>query len=205
MSRSHFLWNFIRNPRQVGSVTPSSRWLCRRLISAAELSRCRCVVEFGPGTACLTRKILGLLHPEATLFAFEINEEFCNSLKRNCDHPRLVVVNDSAERVGERLSAHGFEGADYIFSGLPFTTLPAAMRERILRETLSALRPGGKFIAYQYSLYLLRTLRSVFGDVKVGFELWNIPPAFCFVCTKGTTKPQRPQRRHREHKGINPR
>jgi len=187
LSRAHFLWNFIKNPRQVGSVTPSSRWLCRRLANAAELSRCRCVVEFGPGTACLTREILDRLPPEATLFAFEINEEFCESLKTKCVHPRLLVVNDSAERVGARLAAHGFGGADYIFSGLPFTTLPPLVRERILRETLSALKPGGKFIAYQYSLYLLRTLRSVFGDVRVSFELRNIPPAFCFVCTKGAT------------------
>ncbi|MEJ2746132.1 MAG: methyltransferase domain-containing protein [bacterium] len=191
MSRAHFLWHFIKNPREVGSVTPSSRWLCRRLVNAAELSRCRCVVEFGPGTACLTREILDRLSPEATLFAFEINEEFCKRLKRDCGHPRLVVVSDSAERVGERLSEHGYEGADYIFSGLPFTTLPTAVREGILRETRNALKPGGKFIAYQYSLYLLKSLRSVFDDVKVGFELRNIPPAFCFVCTKSATKPHR--------------
>lgn len=191
MSRAHFLWNFLKNPREVGSVTPSSRWLCRRLVSAADLSRSRCVVEFGPGTACLTREILDRLSAEATLLAFEINEEFCERLKRDCVHPRLVVINDSAERVGELIAAHGFEGADYIFSGLPFTTLPAPVRERILRETLSALKPGGKFIAYQYSLYLLGALRSVFGDVRVGFELRNIPPAFCFVCTKAATKPQR--------------
>jgi phospholipid N-methyltransferase len=142
------------------------------------------VVEFGPGTACLTREILDRLSPDATLFAFEINEEFCKMLRRDCVHPRLAVINDSAERVGERLAERGFDGADYIFSGLPFTTLPAAVRERILRETRRALKPGGKFIAYQYSLYLRRALRSVFDDVKVGFELRNVPPAFCFVCTK---------------------
>jgi phospholipid N-methyltransferase len=191
LSRAHFLWNFIRHPRQVGSVTPSSRWLCRRLVGAAVLSRCNCVVEFGPGTACLTRKILKELPPEATLFAFEINEEFYRLLERDHAHPRLVLINDSAEKVRVYLNKHGFEGADYIFSGLPFTTLPAPVRERILRETLSALRPGGKFIAYQYSLYLLKTLRRIFDKVKVGFEPRNIPPAFCFVCTKNTAEPPR--------------
>jgi phospholipid N-methyltransferase len=184
MGRAHFLLSFLRNPRQVGSVTPSSRWLCRRLVGAADLSRCDCAVEFGPGTACLTRKILETLSPEATLFAFEINEEFCRRLERDCVHPRLVLIHDSAEKVRAHLHARGFEAADYVFSGLPFTTLPAALRERILRETFAALKPGGKFIAYQYSLYLLKTLRGIFDRVRVSFEPRNIPPAFCFVCTK---------------------
>jgi phospholipid N-methyltransferase len=195
MSRVRFLWSFLKNPRKVGSVTPSSHWLCRRLVNAADLSRCECVVEYGPGTACLTREILEALPPRATLFAFEINEVFCKLLERDCAHPRLVLINDSAEKVREYLNERGFEGADYIFSGLPFTTLPAPLRERILRETHSALRPGGKFIAYQYSLYLLKMLRSIFGRVRVSFELRNIPPAFCFVCTKETTSSQNATKR----------
>jgi phospholipid N-methyltransferase len=184
MSRARFLWNFVRSPRQVGSVTPSSRWLCRRLLAAADLSRCGCIVEFGPGTACLTRMILEALPPTARLVAFEVNEEFVRMLGRQLPHPRLVLVNDSAEHVEQYIRARGFAGADYIFSGLPFTTIPSPVRERILRAAHSALKPGGKFIAYQYSLYLRRTLRGIFGDVRIGFEARNIPPAFCFVCTK---------------------
>lgn len=184
MSRTRFLLNFIRSPRQVGSVTPSSRWLCRRLLGAADLSGCGCVVEFGPGTACLTRLILDALPPSARLVAFEINPDFVELLGRELRHPRLILVNDSAEHVGRHLRDRGFSGADYIFSGLPFTTIPAPLRNRILRAAHDALRPGGRFIAYQYSLYLRQTLRGIFGDVHVGFEVRNIPPAFCFVCTK---------------------
>lgn len=190
MSRARFLWNFVRNPRQVGSVTPSSRWLCRRLLSGADLRGARCVVEFGPGTACLTELILEALPPHARLIAFEINEDFVRLLARRFAGKGLVVVHDSAEHVERHLRERGCRGADYIFSGLPFTTLPPATRERILRAAHAALRPGGKFIAYQYSLYLRRTLRGIFGDVRIGFEARNIPPAFCFACTKISDQPQ---------------
>jgi phospholipid N-methyltransferase len=142
------------------------------------------VVEFGPGTACLTRIILDRLPGGATLLAFEINEDFVRLLERELPHPRLVVINDSAEKIEEYLRKHGFSGADYIFSGLPFTTMPAPVRGRILDAAHRALTPAGKFIIYQYSPYLLRMLRAIFGEVKTSFELRNIPPAFCFVCSK---------------------
>ncbi|MDD5557766.1 MAG: methyltransferase [bacterium] len=189
MGRRRFFSHFLRNPRQVGSVTPSSRWLCRRLLGAAELSRCECVVEYGPGTACLTRGILERLPPGATLFAFEVNEEFVRALRDDLPHPSLAVVHDSAERVVEHLAAAGFSGADCVFSGIPFTTMPRDLRLAILRATHRALKPSGKFILYQYSPYLLGRLREVFGDVRVEFEPRNIPPAFCFVCSKRVASP----------------
>ncbi len=184
MSRMRFLFNFIKNPVQVGSVTPSSRWLCSRLLKAADLSNSECVVEFGPGTACLTKEILAILPPGARLFAFEIDKDFVEILERDLKHPALIVVNDSAEKIEEYLKAHGFDGADYIFSGLPFTVMPAPLRDSIIHSANRALKPGGKFIAYQYSRYLTRKLRNTFDNVQVGFEVRNIPPAFCFVCSK---------------------
>ncbi|HOE26493.1 MAG TPA: methyltransferase domain-containing protein [bacterium] len=194
MSRIRFFLNFIRSPRQVGSVTPSSRWLCRRLLGAADLPETGCVVEFGPGTACLTRMILDALPAGARLMAFEINQDFVEMLQRELPHPRLLLVNDSAEHVERHLRARGYDGADYIFSGLPFTTIPSALRERILRAAYAALKPGGKFIAYQYSLILRRMLLGIFDDVRLGFEPRNIPPAFCFVCTKRSSEPRGSER-----------
>lgn len=168
-------------------MTPSSRWLCRRLLKAADISGSDCVVEFGPGMACLTRLIIDKLPKGARLVAFEINDDFVKALREEISHPGVILIHDGAERVNEYLADHGFGGADYIFSGLPFSTIPAGLRERILRASYSALKPGGKFIAYQYSLILLKMFRDIFDDVRVGFELRNLPPAFCLVCTKKTS------------------
>ena len=184
MSRIHFLWNYIKHPRQVGSVTPSSRWLCRRLLSGADIKRCECIVEFGPGTASLTREILAVLPRSARLLIFEINEDFIRLLRKEFRQPNCIVINDSAERLQEHLEKNGLDGADYIFSGLPFTTMPALLRYRILHVANNALKKNGKFIAYQYSTYMLKYLRRIFGKVRVSMEPRNIPPAFCFVCSK---------------------
>ena len=195
MSRTSFLLRFLKNPKQIGSVTPSSRWLCRRMLGYADLGHAKCVVEFGPGTACLTRMILNRLSPSASLVAFEVNYEFVHDLRKKIPHSGLLVVHDSAEKVETYLNAYGHSGADYIFSGLPFTTIPSKLRVRILRATNRALKNEGKFIAYQYSLYLLRLLRVIFGDVRVVFEPRNIPPAFCFICSKRITRKRRKVKR----------
>ncbi|MDE6424717.1 MAG: hypothetical protein K2K89_01060 [Ruminococcus sp.] len=51
-----------------------------------------------------------------------------NLKKIFCNQPNLYIVNGSAENVNTYLAQHGVENADYIVSGLPFTSLPADNR-----------------------------------------------------------------------------
>ena len=78
------------------------------------------------------------------------------------------------------LASHGFEHADYVLSGLPFSTLPAGVGPAIMRETYLALRTGGAFVVYQYALKVLRLMRPYFANIERDFELFNIPPAQVF-------------------------
>ena len=89
----------------------------------------------------------------------------------------------SAADVKTILQQHGFDKASYIISGIPFSTLPATSRERILRDTKDALEPGGAFLVYQFSSRVLADLRRIFGEVERGFQLLNILPAHLFFCT----------------------
>ena len=50
-----FLQQFLKNPRQVGSVIPSSRYLERRVVALAEIATARTIVELGTGTGGMTR------------------------------------------------------------------------------------------------------------------------------------------------------
>ncbi|HVY82844.1 MAG TPA: hypothetical protein VG994_17780 [Steroidobacteraceae bacterium] len=92
-------------------------------------------------------------------------------------------MQGSAADVRAILREHGVESANYIISGIPFSTLPAAAREQILRDTRAVLEPGGSFLVYQFSARVLADLRRIFGDVQRGFQLLNILPAHLFFCT----------------------
>jgi phospholipid N-methyltransferase len=179
-----FFKEFCKNPAMVGSIIPSSDKLIEKMLSRINWQDTRVFVEYGPGVGTFTRPILDRLAPDATLIAIDTNRDFIRHLEQTIDDPRLILVNGSAADVSAILARHGFEAADYVLSGLPFSTLPAGVGPAIMRETHAALRPGGAFVIYQYALKVLRLLRPHFDSIDRDFEPINIPPAQVFWAWK---------------------
>jgi phospholipid N-methyltransferase len=177
-----FAHNFLKHPRMLGSLIPSSRFLIDKVLARVDWKRAKVVVEYGPGVGNFTAAILRRMSPDATLVVIETNEDFIQFLHDSVDDPRLHVVHGSAADVGRVLSDLGLDGADYVISGIPFTTLPPEVREQVLHETHAALRPGGAFLVYQFTRSVLPDLRRVFGAVQRGFVPLNILPAHFFYC-----------------------
>ncbi|MCH8014471.1 MAG: hypothetical protein IH823_06745 [Candidatus Dadabacteria bacterium] len=69
------------------------------IIKNIDFSKTKCVVEFGPGIGTVTKVILKNLNQDAKLICFESNFEFCTFLDKNLNDSRLVVINDSAEKL----------------------------------------------------------------------------------------------------------
>lgn len=180
-----FARNFLANPRRVGSVIPSSRRLIQRLLGQTDWQQVKVAVEYGPGTGGVTRALLARLGPDAQLFAFEINGDFVDYLRRDITDPRLTVVAASAETVATVLAASGFDHCDVAVSSLPFSIMPVTVRQAIVRATASILAPGARLIGYQYSTKWLRELRHEFCQVTVQIEPRNWPPAFVFTAHHG--------------------
>ena len=93
------------------------------------------------------------------------------------DDNRLLAVNGSAADVRQIIADCGFEHADYILSGLPFSTLPTGIGPKIAEATAEALRPGGAFLVYQFSPKVKDFLDPHFKRIDHDMEWWNVPPA----------------------------
>jgi len=178
-----FAKNFLQHPRMLGSLIPSSRFLIDRLLSRVDWKRARTIVEYGPGVGTITAHILSRMSPDARLVVFEMNEDFVNYLARVFPDPRLHVVHGSAETVQRELDRLKLDGADYIISGIPYTTMPVELREKIMRESREALNPGGAALVYQFTRAVLPYLKSHFRQIDQDFEPRNILPARLFYCT----------------------
>ena len=180
-----FARNFFKHPKMLGSLIPSSPFLTDKLLDQLDWASARVIVEYGPGVGNMTEAILKRMNYGARLVAIEMNEDFVQFLNKNFYDPRLHVEQGSAEDVDKVLERLGYPHADYVVSGIPYSTMPPAVRDAILRKTYQVLRPeGGAFIIYQFTRAVLPYLKQVFGYVQQDFEPLNILPARIFYCTR---------------------
>ena len=179
-----FAKNFLQHPKMLGSLIPSSRFLIGRLLAKVDWTRAQTIVEYGPGVGTITAHILARMQPNSRLVVFEMNEDFVHYLARTFPDPRLHVVHGSAEIVQQELDRLKLDGADYIISGIPYTTMTVELRERIIRESREALKPGGAVLVYQFTRAVLPYLQTHFKQIRQDFEPRNILPARLFYCTQ---------------------
>lgn len=175
-----FARGFLKNPVMVGSVIPSSRFLIEKMLAPVDWARADVFVEYGPGVGTITRPILDRLKPDAKLIAIDTNADFCDYLRHEFTDSRLIVANRSAADLGAILAEHGCDGADYVISGLPFSTLPPGVGPAIVKATRRSLKPGGIFLVYQFSPKVVDFLRVEFDTIDRSFEPLNVPPAQLF-------------------------
>jgi phospholipid N-methyltransferase len=180
----HFLRGFLKHPVMVGSVIPSSRVLIDRMLAPVDWRNCKLFVEYGPGVGTFTQHILERLQPDATLLTIDTNPDFTDYLGRKFTDSRLRAVTGSAADVRQIMADSGFDHADYILSGLPFSTLPAGIGPLIAAETEAVLRPGGAFLVYQFSPKVRDFIAPHFPRIDRALEWINIPPATLFWAWK---------------------
>lgn len=179
-----FFRQFVKHPGMIGSVIPTSSAAVNHILDKVDWSRTRLFVEYGPGIGTFTHAILERMRPDACLLAIDLNLDFVAYLEAQSNDPRLKIVHGSAADVRRFIKEAGHVQADYILSGIPFSTLPPGAGEAICAETHAALRPGGAFLVYQYSRYVRRLLDPVFGRVEAGRTWRNIPPCCVFQAVK---------------------
>ncbi len=179
------LRGFIKNPVMVGSIIPSSRVLIDKMLEPVDWANTRLFVEYGPGVGTFTRPILDRLGSDATLLTIDTNPDFTQYLSERIDDPRLVAVTGSAADVEKILAERDLGQADYVLSGLPFSTLPPGVGNSIAEATSTVIRPGGAFLVYQFSPKVLDFIKPHFAPIKRGFEWINVPPATLFWAYNG--------------------
>ena len=138
----HFLKGFIKHPVMVGSIIPSSKATIDKMLAPVDWANCKLFVEYGPGVGTFTEHVLQRMAPDATLITIDTNEDFTDYLGRKFTDSRLRPITGSAADVREIIAACGFDHADYILSGLPFSTLPAGVGPKIAEETDHGAPPG---------------------------------------------------------------
>ncbi len=157
-----FLAEFVRNHHTTGAVLPSGRWLASALVRFVEADqRPKRILEVGPGTGAVTRRIAAALGPDDRLDLVELNETFVECLRKGLDRepglrriaPQTRVLHSAVEELPDE------PRYDVIISGLPLNNFTPDVVAGILAKLSSLLEPGGVLSFFEY--IAIRTVRSL--------------------------------------------
>ena len=175
-----FFEGFVKHPVMVGSIIPSSRFTIQKMLAPVRWEDCRLFVEYGPGVGTFCRPVLDRLRRDGQLIVIDTNPLYIDYLRATIADSRFTAVLGSAADVEDIVQAHGHDHADYVLSGLPFSTLPDGIGPAIAAATHRVLRPGGAFLVYQFSARARDFMARHFRVIDQGFEWLNILPCQLF-------------------------
>lgn len=168
----------------VGAISPSSKFLMKKMLENINFKTARVIIEFGPGTGVFTRELVKRMNPECKLIIFELNNLFFLKLSEEFKgNPSVLLQNDSAENISDILNLYSLNGVDAIISSLPLANFPKDLIHSILSKSVAKLNKEGKFIQFQYSLSAKKHIQRHFNTIQINFTPLNLPPAFIYTCS----------------------
>ncbi len=173
-----FLGEFIKNPTQLGSIIPSSRFLKRRIIKNADTANAKMIVELGPGNGGTTQSILDSMPSDATLLCIELNDGLYK-LVSEIDDQRFIAHHGNACDIESILQTYNLPTPDVVISGIPFSCMDKKAGADLIEKIHQLLNPGGRFVAYQVNPRVSQ-LNTFFSKEQktVQLEWLSIPPLF---------------------------
>jgi phosphatidylethanolamine/phosphatidyl-N-methylethanolamine N-methyltransferase len=158
-----FFREYLRNFHSTGAVLPSGRFLAAALArfvggrspngeAAASAASPRRILEVGPGTGAVTRRIIARMSKADSLDLVELNETFVRQLQDRFERePAFQAVADRARvlhcAIEDLPRQHTY---DVIVSGLPLNNFSAALVEQILTTLVDLLSAEGTLSFFEY-------------------------------------------------------
>ena len=174
-----FLLRWLRRPRGLGAVVPSSQALAAALARQIEPAAPGTVIELGAGTGNVTQGLFGAGIGAGDLVAIERETPFCATLAAR--FPGLRVVQGDVLELESLLREAGIGQAKAVISSLPLLNFSKQDRRRIVSQAFSLLGPDGVFVQYTYgpASPLPGRICAELGieGERSGWVLANLPPA----------------------------
>jgi phosphatidylethanolamine/phosphatidyl-N-methylethanolamine N-methyltransferase len=171
-----FFRQWLRSPKSMGAVIPSSRVLARAVTEAVRWAPGEHVIELGAGTGAISQGLIDAGIPPEALMMIELDRQLFDYLRTR--FPAVRVVNGDATRMVDIVRQQGINRVSTIISGLPMVTMPLAFQRAIIEQSFELLGPDGYLLQYSYSPVAPIPARKLGVDAKlVKFVVRNVPPA----------------------------
>lgn len=171
-----FFRQWLRSPKSMGSITPSSMVLARAVTRAVAWKPGQTVVELGAGTGAISQGLLEKGMPQEALMMIELDEQLYRYLQGR--YPGVRVVHGDATKLAEIVAEQGVDEVSTVVSGLPMVNMPLEFKQAIVEQSFKALTPDGCLLQYSYSPLSPIPAKKLGARAElVRFVLRNVPPA----------------------------
>ncbi len=168
-----FLREFLRDPRAIGALAPSSAALARQMAALVPAGKGP-VIELGPGVGPVTRALLQAGIPGKQLILVERSASLVLRLRQ--EFPELTVIHGDAGELSRLIK--GYLPARAIVSSLPLRSIPPTLVAKILAEFPKCARPGTAYIQFTYHPKRASSGLSPHFHHDRRYFVWrNLPPA----------------------------
>jgi phosphatidylethanolamine/phosphatidyl-N-methylethanolamine N-methyltransferase len=170
-----FLRAWASHPLRMGSVIPSSRALCRRVVRAAWPAPGSAVLQLGAGTGVVSAAFLDAgLAPE-DLVLVEIDPHMAAHLRTR--FPGVTVIEGDARALPSSLPARFRGRIGSVVCCVPLVLLSDVV-QRSFVDAIAAVAPGKGFVHYSYCVTSpLPARRLGLAASRRAWTPWNLPPA----------------------------
>lgn len=145
-----FLGKFIAKQKEIGSLFPSSHWLCGQMVAEIDppTTEQRFFLELGAGSGAVTEAILKKMGPNDRLDVIECDSELAESVQQLIDQSGMA-----SQVTVHKVYAQGFishRKYDHILSSLPLNNFSSELVESIYAKIKELLKDTGKFTYFEY-------------------------------------------------------
>jgi len=145
-----FFLEFIKHPKTVGAILPSSKLLAREIVReipkdvAAEK---RLILEVGPGTGVFTETILQRMNPHDELHLVEFDPVFAMRLESKYKDISNIKVFQGDILEHELQNGQKY---DFVISGLPLNAFQWEFVSSVFTKFTELTKEGGKISYFEY-------------------------------------------------------
>lgn len=178
-----FFRQWLRSPRSMGSVLPSSRALARAVTRAIAWRPGQQIIELGAGTGAITRGLVESGLPLDAITVIEVDDSLCSYLRAR--FPGVRVIHGDATRLSESLGPEAAGRVGTVISGLPMVNMPLEFQRTIIDQSFALLAPDGCILQYSYSPIRPIPARKLGLRAElVRYVVRNVPPATVWRFTR---------------------
>lgn len=160
---TEFFRQFREQFESTGAIAPSSQFLARAMARPfGQRPGPARILEVGPGTGAVTRRLVRMLRPGDWFDLVELNSRFVEILQRRFEQePGFREASGQCRLHQAAIQSFPTDQPyDYIISGLPLNNFPPELVQDIFKTLFQLLKPGGTLSYFEY-MYVRPLRRAV--------------------------------------------